>query len=101
MVHAQLDPNGICIGYGNLSNIESQESLVYLPEGWSEDFLWRKWSNGWSSEKFEPVPIPQGTRLEERLQIAENTITALMTIAVNKGDLTSEEASVLLPTLEV
>jgi hypothetical protein len=64
------------------------------------DFLWRKYDNGWG-DKFEPVQPPQSPSLEERLQIAENALATLTNIAVNKGDLTPQEASGMLSIQEV
>ncbi|MCQ4363129.1 hypothetical protein KQR54_18695 [Mycobacterium gordonae] len=67
-IHAQLDDEGLCIGYGNLSGIETNPLLVYLSNGWDPDLLWRKYENGeWSAEKFEPeIPEP-GPSLEDQL----------------------------------
>lgn len=80
MIHAQLDSNNICTGYGNLTNIESVPTLVYLPDGWDEDLLWRKYENGvWSTDKFAPAIIPPPSiSLENRVKAAEDAIVALM-----------------------
>lgn len=66
MIHANLNDDNVCIGYASLKTIESNENLVYLPDGWDEDFLWRKYENGeWSAEKFEPEYTPQPDRIAE------------------------------------
>lgn len=68
MVHAQLDANNVCTGYGDLTNIETAPNLVYLPDGWDEDLLWRKYEGGaWSAEKFEPSPPPYQKPVSEEI----------------------------------
>lgn len=77
MIHATLNESNICIGYGDLSTQVSSEFLVYLPEGWNEDFLWRKWDGGqWSADKFEPVVTPTFDRISVlESQVDQLTIT--------------------------
>jgi len=54
------------------------------------------------SRTTQNVPLPPAPlSLEERLQIAENTIAALTAIAVNKGDITSQELNGLSSLSEV
>ena len=66
--HATINDEGICIGYGYLAAIETSPNLVYLPDGWDEDLLWRKWENGaWSVEKFEPVAPDPGPSIEDEV----------------------------------
>lgn len=68
MIHAQLDVNNICSGYGDLKRIESHPFLVYLPDGWNEDLLWRKYVDGqWSAEKYPPSQPEPGVSLEEQI----------------------------------
>lgn len=77
MIHAQLDENGVCIGFSNLTKYETNSNLVYLPEGWNEDFLWRKYDGQWSEEKFlPPEPAPQLTL--EQLQTQINQLIAIV-----------------------
>jgi hypothetical protein len=74
MIHAELDTDNVCIGHGNLTNIESAPNLVYLPNGWNEDFLWRKYENGaWSADKFPPAPPVPGPDLPAEIDNLKST----------------------------
>jgi hypothetical protein len=85
MVHAQLDENNICIGYGDLKDVESLPNLVYLPEGWDEDFLWRKYENGaWSADKFPPAPpVPGPDLLAEINQLKSQNADMIFAMVSN------------------
>ncbi|KIL35872.1 hypothetical protein SD71_10805 [Cohnella kolymensis] len=84
MIHAQLDEHLICTGCSNLKQIESHPLLVYLPDGWNEDLLWRKWDGQWSVEKYAPPePVPGPDLPAEITQLKATQADILLAMVMN------------------
>lgn len=68
MIHAQLNSDGVCTGYSNLIRIETAPDVVFLPDGWNDDYLYRKWlGDSWSSEKYTPQPNPDSPSITDEI----------------------------------